>query len=127
MDFGTTLKMVLIPVVAIVFGLGMPALVVFLVLHFRHRRQELLLDTVQRLAERGLPVPAELLDPPKRATRHSRQFNAITMLGAAAGLAILFHMLDLQRLMGIGALVGCIGAAQLIALRLEPKAPADPS
>lgn len=127
MDFGTTLKMVLIPVVAIVFGLGMPALVVYLVLHFRHQRHELLHATVQRMADRGLPIPPELLDPPRRAPQHSRQFNAITMLGIAVGLAVMFHMLDLQPLMGIGALVGCIGIAQLIALRLEVPAPGGPA
>ena len=126
MDFGTTLKLVMVPVVAIVFGLGMPALVVYLVLHFRHRRQELLHETVQRMADRGLPIPPELLEPPRRPAPHSRQFNAITMLGVAVGLAILFHMLDLQPLMGIGALVACVGVAQLIALRLERPTPGDP-
>jgi hypothetical protein len=130
MDFGTTLKTVLIPVVAIVFGLGMPALVVVLELHFRHKRQQLLHETVERLAERGLPIPPELLDPPRRPPPHSRQFAAITLLGVAAGVALMFHMFELPRLMGIGVLLACVGVAQLIALRLEPPAagatPAEP-
>ncbi len=120
MDFGTTLKVVLVPVVAILAGLSFPALVVYLVLHYRHRRQELLHATVQRMAEHGLPIPPELLDPPQRPPQHSRQFNAVTMLGIAVGLAVMFYMLDLKQLIGIGVLVGCIGIAQLIALRLEP-------
>lgn len=126
MDFGTTLKMVLIPVVAIVFGLGMPALVVALVLHYRHKRQQLLHETVQHLADRGLPIPPELLDPPRRVPQHSRQFAAITLLGVAAGLALMFHMLELPRLMGLGVLLACIGGAQLIALRLERPRPGEP-
>jgi hypothetical protein len=120
MDFGTTLKVVLVPVVAILAGISLPALVVYLVLHYRHRRQELLHATVQRMAEHGLPIPPELLDPPRRPPQNSRQFNAITLLGIAVGLAAMFYMLDRQPLMGIGVLVGCIGIAQLIALRLEP-------
>lgn len=120
MDFGTTLKVVLVPVVAILAGLSFPALVVYLVLHFRQRRQELLHATVQRMAEHGLPIPPELLDPPQRPPQHSRQFNAITLLGIAVGLAVMFYMMDLRQLIGIGVLVGCIGIAQLIALRLEP-------
>jgi Domain of unknown function (DUF6249) len=123
MDFGTTLKVVMVPVVAILAGLSFPALVVYLVLHFRHRRQELLHATVQRMAEQGLPIPPELLDPPQRPPQHSPQFNAITTLGVAVGLVVMFRMLDLQPLMGIGVLVGCIGIAQLIALRLEPRSP----
>lgn len=125
MDFGTTLKVVLVPVVAILGGISLPALVVYLVLHYRHRQQELLHATVQRLAEQGQPIPPELLDPPRRPPQHSRQFNAITMLGIAAGLAVMFHMMGLQPLIGIGVLVGCIGIAQLIALRLEPPGTGD--
>ena len=120
MDFGTTLKVVLVPVVAILAGISLPALVVYLVLHYRHRRQELLHATVQRMAEHGLPIPPELLDPPQRPPQHSRQFNAVTLLGIAVGLAVMFYMMDLRQLIGIGVLVGCIGIAQLIALRLEP-------
>jgi len=125
MDFGTTLKVVLVPVVAILGGIGLPALVVYLVLHYRHRRQELLHTTVQRMAEQGQPIPPELLDPPRRLPQHSRQFNAITMLGVAVGLAVMFHMMDLQPLIGIGVLVGCIGIAQLIALQLERPGTGD--
>lgn len=123
MDFGTTLKVVLVPVVAILGGVGLPALVVYLVLHYRFRQQELLHATVQRMAENGLPIPPALLDPPRRPPRQSPQFNAITTLGVAVGLVLMFLMLDLRPLVGVGVLVGCIGIAQLIALRLEPKQP----
>lgn len=126
MDFGSTLNMVLIPVVAIVCGLGLPALIVYLVLRAQKHRLTLLHETVQKLADRGLPVPQELLDPPRRAMQGSPQFRAITLLGVAAGLAVMFYLLDLVPLMGIGALLACIGIAQLIALRLEPQRPADP-
>lgn len=117
-------KQMLIPIVAIVFGLGMPALVVFLVLHFQHRRQQLLMDTVRQLADRGQPIPRELLDPPRRE-QGSPQFRAITLVGVGIGLALMFWWQDLAFLMGIGGLLLCIGAAQLIALRLEPRTPRD--
>ena len=124
------LKQTLVPIVAIMSGLimvFMPALIVYLVLQFRQRKAERVLETVKHLAERGLPVPRELLDPPRAAAPNdisqTARFRAITLLGVGIGLSLMFHLLGLAFLVGIGALLICIGIAQLIAVWIEMRSP----
>lgn len=101
-------------------GIAVPVVIVFLVLQFRERQRQQLYDTVKHFADRGMPVPRELLDPP-RHPRHvlTPRFYAITLIGAGAGLALMFWSLDLASLTGIGGLLACIGIAQLFAWRLD--------
>jgi Flp pilus assembly protein TadB len=97
-----------------------PVVIVFVVLHFRQRQREQLYETVKHFADRGMPVPRELLDPPRQPrSAVTPRFYAITLIGAGAGLALMFWSLDLLFLLGIGGLVACIGIAQLIAWRLD--------
>ncbi|HEX7439666.1 MAG TPA: hypothetical protein VF319_06160, partial [Caldimonas sp.] len=46
-----------------IFSVLMPVLVVLVVMHYRHQRTIKLHETVKYLADRGMPVPRELLDP----------------------------------------------------------------
>ncbi|RZU02439.1 DUF6249 domain-containing protein [Rivibacter subsaxonicus] len=96
----------------------MPVLIVWIALQYRQRRNEKLYETVKYLADRGQPVPPELLNPPQKP-HESPLFRAITLIGVGVGLAVMFKWLGLGWLMGIGALLVCIGVAQLIALRIE--------
>ncbi|OYU73178.1 MAG: hypothetical protein CFE45_38040, partial [Burkholderiales bacterium PBB5] len=52
MDFGSTLKMVLIPVVAIICGLGLPALIVYLVLRAQQHAARAVLNLQRQVAQR---------------------------------------------------------------------------
>ncbi len=124
------LKQTLVPIVAIMSGLlmvFMPVLIVYIVLQFRQRKAERVLETVKHLADRGLPVPRELLDPPRAGAPHdisqTARFRAITLLGVGIGLSLMFHLLGLAFLVGIGALLICIGIAQLIAVWIEMRSP----
>jgi hypothetical protein len=104
------------------FGMLLPIAIVLAVLHYRHKRTQQLYDTVKYLADKGQPIPSELLDPPQLdRPRESPQFRAITALGVGVGLAAMFYLLNLRFLVGIGALLVCIGVAQLIAVRLEKR------
>jgi hypothetical protein len=51
--------------VLVVFGL--PLLLVAIVLLYKHRRMRMTHETIMRLAEKGIPVPPELLEPPAAA------------------------------------------------------------
>lgn len=106
-------------------GIALPVLIVFIVLHFRQRQREKLYETVKHFADRGLPVPTELLDPPQPPktdrVSESARFYAITLVGVGVGLALMFWGMELPRLLGIGALVGCIGIAQLVAIGLDRR------
>ena len=103
-------------------AIALPAVIVFVVLHFRQQRTLQMVEAIKYLSDRGQPIPPELLDPPQQQEKEgSPLFQAITLLGVGVGLAIMFYMLGLRFLSGIGALVFCIGAAQLLALWIEGR------
>ena len=102
-------------------GIAVPVVIVFLVLQFRERQRQQLYDTVKHYADRGMPVPRELLDPPKRAQLNTPRYGAATAIGLGVGLALMFWSMELASLMGIGGLLVCIGVAQLIALRFDAR------
>jgi hypothetical protein len=114
------LKSVLIPIVAIVT----PLLVVIACLQFAQRRQDRLHQTIVSLIERGLPVPPQLLDPPRRRFM-SPLMRALTLVGLGIGLIIfLYTLLGRGEYMpwAVGAIPLAIGIAQLVAIRLERTA-----
>jgi amino acid transporter len=120
----TAILGVAIPIVAIL----MPVAIVFIALYFRHQRQVSLHETIKHLADKGMPVPKDLLDPPSRwgdgngtRRRHSPFFGAMTVLGVGIGLMLFFFIMEMRGLWGIGALVATIGLVQLIALAFERR------
>ena len=133
MDQWLGLLGITIPIVAIL----MPVAIVFIALYFRHQRQVSLHATIKHLADKGMPIPKDLLDPPGQdwnavdgtRVRRSPLFGAMTVLGVGVGLMVLFYALGMGGLWGVGALVATIGVAQLIALAIERRGPksADPS
>jgi Domain of unknown function (DUF6249) len=104
-------------------GIAFPVAVIWLVLHFRERQRQQLYETVKHYADRGMPVPRELLDPPKPAQRpgNAPRFIAFTLIGVGIGIGLMFWNLELPNLVGIGGLVVCIGVAQLFALALDRR------
>ena len=109
----------LIPVCAILMPLGIAAVA----LNYAFKYQERKHKTVVDLLEKGLPVPRELLRSPQRAG--SPLMRALTLVGLGVGtsafLGAMFH-LD-HGLWAAGLIPLAIGAAQLIALKLEPQRP----
>jgi hypothetical protein len=110
-----------------IFAVLSPVLIVWVVLHFRHRKSVEVLTTVRQLAEKGLPVPVELLrSSGRRADPRADLSAALSTLAAGIGLTIFFYASNFMRfLWGVGALVALVGIAQLIALWLTRKLPRD--
>jgi hypothetical protein len=104
-------------------GIAFPVFVIWLVLHFRERQRQQLYDTVKHYADRGMPVPRELLEPPAPSRRaiNAPRYAAFTLLGVGVGVMLMFWSLELPGLIGIGGLVVCIGVAQLMALALDRR------
>jgi hypothetical protein len=102
-------------------GIALPLAVLVVVLQFRERQRKQLYDTVKHYADRGMPVPRELLDPPRRSSLNTPRCGAFTLIGLGLGLALMFWALELPSLAGIGGLLVCVGAAQLIALALDAR------
>lgn len=104
-------------------GIALPLLILWVVLHYRERQRSKLYDTVKYFADRGMPVPRELLDPPQdqRPTLGTPRFRAFTTIGTGLGVALMFAIMDMRFLIGIGGLLVFIGLAQLIALHLDAQ------
>ncbi|MCU0952444.1 MAG: DUF6249 domain-containing protein [Burkholderiaceae bacterium] len=109
-------------------GMALAGFIVYIELHFKHKRAERVLQTLQHLADRGMPAPASLLDlvddslfESGRRNRRSPWANAINTVGAGVGLVVMFWLLGLKFLTGIGALVICVGLAQLLAQWVETR------
>jgi hypothetical protein len=103
-----------------ILGIIAPVVIVFVVLQHRAQMREKMLETAKYFADKGMPIPRELLDPPSPLGQAANwRFRAITLIGAGVGLALLFWLLDVLFLTGIGGLLVCVGVAQLIAWRLD--------
>jgi Domain of unknown function (DUF6249) len=102
-------------------GIALPIIVIVIVLQFRERQRKQLYETVKHYADRGMPVPRELIEPPRRSALNTPRYGAFTLIGLGVGLALMFWSLDLPSLMGIGGLLVCVGVAQLVALALDAR------
>lgn len=107
----------LVAILGIVASFGLPLLLVALVLYARHRRERLTHETIARLVEKGLPVPPELIDPPRRAQAGLRAGLVLVALGIA--LALYFQ--DRGPGWSVGLIPGLMGAALLVAWKIESK------
>jgi len=112
----------LIPIVAILMPIAFVALIAF----FVHRMQVDKHATIVGLLEKGLPVPKELLSPPRR--EGSPLMRALTLIGVGVGVsAFLGAMFGLAHgLWASGLIPLAIGVAQLVAIRLERRRPESP-
>ena len=110
---------VIIPVTAMLVAVAL----VFVVLHFRHQRHQQLLDTVRHLADKGQPVPPELLQPPPEPESASPLIGALSAVGAGLGLMVFFQfgLEGLRWLWGVGAIPLVIGVGMCIALFIERR------
>lgn len=107
--------------VVAVFGMmvsfGLPVVLVAVILYYKHRKLRLTHETIARLAEKGLPVPPELLEPPKRADAGLRR--GLVLL--ALGIALAFFFLEVGGPWSIGLIPGLMGVALLIAWSIERR------
>jgi hypothetical protein len=74
-------------------------------------------ETIARLAEKGLPVPPELLDPPRPLD--AGLWGGLVLVAVGIGLAIFF--LQVGAPWSLALIPGLMGVALLIAWRIEKK------
>ena len=82
-----------IPIVAIVFMsiFGAPVLIVALIIYFGFSRSRMQHRTIRMLAEKGQPIPADLLAPPAPAVRQrSDMRRGIVLVMVGIGLMVCF-------------------------------------
>jgi len=93
---------------------GLPLGLVGIILYYKNRRARILHETVARLAERGMPVPPELLMPARRRTGLQA---GLVLLAMGIGMSLFFLEVGLP--WSIGLIPGLMGAALLLAWKIE--------
>jgi len=101
----------------LVASFAMPVLLVAIILYYKHRKQRLTHETIARLAEKGLPVPPELLRPPGRSYAGLR--GGMMLVGLGIALAIFFE--QVHGPWSIGLIPGMIGLALILAWAIESR------
>ena len=111
-----------IAITGMLVSLGLPVLLVAIILYYKHRKLRMTHETIARLAEKGLPVPPELLDPPRRG--YSGLRGGLVLVALGVGLAIFF--LEIGAPWSIGLIPGLMGVALLIGWSIERASTGKP-
>ena len=90
-----------------------------LILGFKAHRLRMTHETIRQLAEKGLPVPPELLSPPNRGLVHGTLAGGLVLVATGLGLGI--FMAQVNAPWSIGLIPGLIGAALLVAWMVESR------
>jgi hypothetical protein len=109
---------VLIPLAGTLVTFALPILLVAVILYYKHRKNTATLETISRLAEKGLPVPPELLSPPPQRGEPGLMAGLV-LLGLGLGLAIFFEQVGAP--WSIGLIPGFMGLAILIGWTIESR------
>ncbi len=107
----------LLAVLGMVMSFAVPLAMVAVILYYKHRRMRLVHETIARLAERGLPVPPELMDPPR--ARHFGLRAGLVLVALGIALAVFF--LESGGPASIGLIPGLMGVALLVAWMIERR------
>ena len=107
----------LVAVVGMVTGFGLPLLLVAIVLYYKHRKVQMNHETITRLVEKGLPIPPELMEPPRQGNAGLRGGLVLVALGIA--LSVFFAGWGPG--WSIGLIPGLMGIALLVAWKIETK------
>ena len=107
----------LVAILGMVMSFVVPLLLVAVILYYKHRKLRLTHETIQRLAEKGLPVPPELVDPPRARDFGLRAGLVLVALGIALGI----FFLETKGPASIGLIPGLMGLALLAAWAIERR------
>lgn len=115
----------MVNIIAIVGVFGGGVTVCALFFYFRHRRNQMLHETLRAMIEKGVPIPPELLAAPRESAppRIRNDFRTGLIL-VCTGLALM--MITTYRMPNFGLIPFLIGIAFLIAWKVEQKKKGQP-
>ena len=111
-----------IALISIVLLFSTPIIIVIAILVHRSQRTKRIHETVVKLAEKGLPIPADLfIDRPAEDTR-SPLSKGVVLIAVGLGLTIFFLTIpDRHAPWGVGMIPLLIGIGYLIVWKLENR------
>ena len=107
----------LVAIVGTLVTFAMPLLLVAIILYYKHRKQRMTHETIARLAEKGLPVPPELLQPPPKG--HSGLEGGLVL--TALGIALAIFLGEVGAPWSIGLIPGLMGLALLLGWWIDKR------
>ena len=107
----------LVAITAMLAGFALPLVLVAVILYYKHRRTQITHQTITRLVEQGLPVPPELLTPPRRG--HAGLRGGLVLI--AMGIALSFFFAGWGPGWSIGLIPGLMGIALLVSWKIENR------
>jgi len=115
----------IVAIVAIIFTLGMPILIVSLILFFGYRKRRLAHDTINKFLSSGKDIPPEIMQNlfkesgAAAATPRSSLQKGTLNTSIGLGMVIGFSIIDVDFLAAIGFIFLLVGLAQLLIWKLE--------
>ena len=110
---------VVVAIAGMLVAFGLPLALVATILDYKRRRMRMIHETIGRLAEKGLPVPPELLEPPRRS--HSGLRGGLVLIALGLAIGIFFAQTGVP--WSIGLIPGLMGVALLLAWAIERRQP----
>jgi hypothetical protein len=107
----------IVAIIAIVFAFGSPILLVGCILFYKQRKHRLTHETILKLAEKGTPIPPELLVPPSEKSSDLRRGLVLFFIG----LALAIFLAEVGAPWSIGLIPMFAGLGYLIAWKMEGK------
>ena len=113
----------LVALAGMLLSFGLPFALVAVILYYKLRKQRLTHETIARLAEKGMPVPPELLLPPRSRRNASLQGGLVLI---ALGIALSVLMWEVRGPWSVGLIPGLIGLALLASWAIDRRNQASP-
>ena len=108
----------IVAMMGMLVSFGLPLALVALILAYKQRRLRMTHETIAKLAEKGLPVPPELIESPRRGSATMRGGLVLVALG----LALAGFLVQVEGPWSIGLIPGLMGVALLVAWAIERRA-----
>jgi hypothetical protein len=116
------INVAVVVVVALMAAFGMPMIIVALALAYKMRKNRLVHGTILSLAEKGVPIPPELIVPPQvplpAARVRSDLKTGILLIAAGAGICLFFFELQ-TRAVSLGVIPMLMGLGYIVAWKIE--------
>lgn len=123
-DDGFGFLQAIVAIVAIVFTLGMPIIIVSLIMYSSYRRRRLAHETITQYVSSGKEIPPEIMqnlfkDAGATQTPRTNLHKGSVNTGIGLGMVVGFSLIDVEFLAAIGFIFLLVGLAQLLIWKLE--------